>query len=162
MYARRPTIPETTNFSVMLVVVLTLGPVYAQKPSTPTTPPTTTTSSQDGTDQSTDRPTEYQREMLRIENAKLEQQKRASFYTLLTIGLTAFTVVSTALIGFATVVNTNRNANRQMKEQATLANSQAQLLAKLKALEIVTNATGPTSARQRFEIVKTNAWQTMD
>jgi hypothetical protein len=123
----------------MLVIVLTLVPVYAQRPSTPTT----TTPSQDGTDQLT----EYQREMLRIENAKLEQQEKARFYTVATI-------VLTALIEFATVVSTIQNANSQASNQAKLANEQAQLLAKLKALEIVTNAPGPSAARHRYRIVK--------
>lgn len=73
---------------------------------------------------------------LKIERAKLDEQSRATVITAIALALSA-------IAGFGTILY-NANASNQ----------QAKLQASLKALEVVMSAGGPTSARQRLEVVE--------
>jgi hypothetical protein len=72
---------------------------------------------------------------------QVEKDKLAApqYATYLTLG----TIVVTALVGFGTIAYNVRNAK-----------SQAELQARLKALEIVISAAGPNTAKERLKIVK--------
>jgi hypothetical protein len=70
-----------------------------------------------------------------IELAKLAAQQRSA-------NLTLITILVTGILGFATVAYNLRNANKQ-----------AQLQAKLKAIDVVISAAGPNSARERLIVV---------
>jgi hypothetical protein len=70
-----------------------------------------------------------------IERAKLVEQQRAT-------KLTMATILVTAALGFGTIAYNLRNTSRQ-----------AQLQAKLKALDVVISASGPNAARERLATV---------
>ena len=76
-----------------------------------------------------------QEKLYELEVEKLSEQRHAAWLTLLTILLTG-------VVGFATVAYNLRNANKQ-----------AQIQAKLKAIDVVISAAGPNSARERLIVV---------
>jgi hypothetical protein len=75
-------------------------------------------------------------EKLKRENKELIEEQYASWLTMGTIAVTA-------LIGFGTIAYNVRNAKYQ-----------AQLQARLKALEVVVSAAGPKTAAERLKIIK--------
>jgi hypothetical protein len=121
----------TYIFAAIIVPVLVSHPTLAQV--TPT-PPTAAPSSAVASSPQPAKPSDLEREKLAVEIGKLEEQRKATLLTL-------FTIVVTALIGFGTVAYNIRNANYQ-----------AHMQAKLKAIEVVMTAPGPTSARQRLKV----------
>jgi len=79
---------------------------------------------------------QLQRDQYQLEVQKLDDQRRTTL-------LTAIAVVASAIAGFLTIGLNLRTAN-----------DQARLQAKLKALEVVTSASGPKSGQQRLAVVR--------
>lgn len=80
-------------------------------------------------------PTLQEQRLHEIEQAKLAEQRFSA-------KLTVVTIIVTALVGFATIAYNLRNATKQ-----------AQIQAKLKAIDVVISAAGPNSARERLVVV---------
>lgn len=78
---------------------------------------------------------ELQEKLYELEVKKLSEQQHAASLTLVTILLTAF-------VGVGTIAYNLRNSNKQ-----------AQIQAKLKAIDVVISAAGPNSARERLIVV---------
>lgn len=79
---------------------------------------------------------QLQRDQYQLEVQKLDDQRRATL-------LTAIALVASAAVGFLTIGLNLKTAN-----------DQARLQAKLKALEVVTSASGPKSGQQRLAVVR--------
>jgi hypothetical protein len=79
---------------------------------------------------------QLQRDQYQLEVQKLDDQRAVSVQT-------AWALVVSALLGFGTIVFNLK-----------IANDQARLQAKLKALEVVTSASGPKSGQQRLAVVR--------
>jgi len=79
---------------------------------------------------------QLQRDQYQLEVQKLDDQRAVSVQT-------AWALVVSALLGFGTIVFNLK-----------IANEQARLQAKLKALEVVTSASGPKSGQQRLAVVR--------